>query len=153
MFNEATWKTGELETQKYMKKCGYKILYTNYSCANVELDIVAICPVKVQKKLLKLDLKRKLKDKKNCKIDPKILKNSYKMAINDLKDILVITEVKARASSDYGEGVYAITSSKENHIRRGANYLLKQNQFSNMQVRFDVSSVDGGKINYIENAF
>ena len=42
MFNERTWKEGEKITQEYMKKNGYKIVYTNFSCVGVELDIVAI---------------------------------------------------------------------------------------------------------------
>ena len=29
MFNENTWKDGELKTQEYMKRAGYKIIYAS----------------------------------------------------------------------------------------------------------------------------
>ena len=40
MFNENTWKDGELKTQEYMKRAGYKIIYTNFGCVGAELDVV-----------------------------------------------------------------------------------------------------------------
>lgn len=152
MFNDITWKDGEEKTVEYMKNNGYKILYTNFSCVGVELDIVAILSVEEQKKKLKLELNESIKNETNRK-NYKILKKSYKGMVDSLTDLLVITEVKARASHKYGLGADAINSFKMNNIKKGAEYLLRDKKFKNMQVRFDVSSVDAGKINYIENAF
>ena len=39
MFNKITWKDGEKLTYDYMKKKGYKMVYTNFSCPVAELDI------------------------------------------------------------------------------------------------------------------
>ena len=44
MFNLKTWKDGEHIAQRYMKREGYKIVYTNFAVAGTELDIVAIFP-------------------------------------------------------------------------------------------------------------
>ena len=77
MFNENTWKDGEAIAQRYMRKLGYKILYTNFSCVGVELDIVAILPKKVQCKKLKDGLKNKIKENKNRKNTIKILKRYF----------------------------------------------------------------------------
>lgn len=153
MFNENTWKCGESIAQKYMKKLGYKILYTNFSCVGVELDIVAILPKNVQCKQLKNELKNKIKENKNRKNTIKILKNRYKIDKKQLNDLLVVTEVKARSNDNYGEGVFAINNAKINHIRRGGEFLLQNQRFEGLQIRFDVASIDGEKVNYIENAF
>ncbi len=150
MFNERVWKEGEKIAQSYMKKNGYKIKYTNFSCVGVELDIVAILPAKVQKKNLENLLKKQLKQDG---VDSKILKNHYKNLINKLEDLLVICEVKSRSSDKYGEGHEAIDTKKMYHIRRGAEYLMNKSEFKDMQVRFDVASVDAGKLTYIVNAF
>ncbi len=152
MFNENTWKEGELKTQQYMKMQGYKIIYTNFSCRGAELDIVAILPIKPQIKKLKLELKEKLKQEINSNLK-KLYKQNYKNLKKDLNEILVITEVKARASEKFGEGVEAIDSIKMYHMNNGADYLLQKSEFKGMQVRFDVASVDSGKLTYIENAF
>ena len=52
MYNEETWKIGEALAQQYMKKNGYKIVYTNLSERGFELDIVAILSKKAQFKKL-----------------------------------------------------------------------------------------------------
>ena len=65
MFNSDTWKEGERLTREHMKKHGYKILYTNYSCVGVELDIVALYPKKFQIHNLKQELKMKCKVSKS----------------------------------------------------------------------------------------
>ena len=152
MFNDLTWRDGEKKTVEYMKQNGYKIVYTNFACAGVELDIVATLSVVEQKKRLKVELKEALEKEKNRKMH-KIIKKSYKGMAQNLTDLLVITEVKARSSSKFGIGADAINEFKMNHLKKGAEYLLRDTRFNNMQVRFDVSSVDAGKVNYIEDAF
>ncbi len=152
MFNENTWKNGEKLVQNYMKKHGYKLIYTNFPCVGVELDIVAILPAKANKKNLKQELTKKLKTA-NSRESRKNLKQIYKNSVQNLKDMLVITEVKARLTEKFGKGFEAIDAKKKQHIKRGAEFLLKDEKLSNLQVRFDVASVDGNKITYIENAF
>lgn len=152
MFNKSTWKDGEKQVADYMKKMGYKILYTNFSCPVAELDIVAIYPKNLQIKNLKKEYELKFKQSKSEK-ELQNLKNSYNMITNSINDILVITEVKARANDKFGHGYDSITKTKKNHMIRGAQYLLNDPKFENLQVRFDVASVDNGKLTYIENAF
>lgn len=152
MFNERTWKDGEKDTAEYMKKLGYKIIYTNYAVHGAELDIVAIHPKDVQIKVLKTELKQKLQTEKN-ETKKALLKSSYSVYIENAADTLVITEVKARASDKFGTGADAISLKKQTHLKRGAEILLKNTKFAGLGVRFDVASVDAGKVTYIENAF
>lgn len=152
MFNDITWKEGEQKTQEYMTNMGYKILYTNYLCLGVELDIVSTLSVSQQKKNLKKDLNEALSKEDNV-LNRKTLKKSYKGMMKNLRDLLVITEVKARSSNSFGIGADSINGYKTHNIKRGAEFLLRNDKFQNMQVRFDVSSVDEGVVTYIENAF
>ena len=152
MFNDLTWREGEKKTLEYMKNNGYKIIYTNYFCNGVELDIVATLSVSEQKKKLKIDLSNSLKNEKNKNFH-KVLKKSYSGMVKNLKELLIITEVKARSSEKFGKGADAITEYKVHNIKKCTEFLLRDEKFKNMQVRFDVSSVDAGIVNYIENAF
>ena len=163
MFNEETWKMGEQLAQEYMKKNGYKIVYTNFAERGFELDIVAILSKKLQFKKLKLEtknkiaeLKKQLKDAKNkdkiiAKI--KLLKNNITKIKTTLNDLLVITEVKTRADDRFGKGCECIDLKKRSHLIRGAKYLTQMQEFKGMQVRFDIASVDYNRITYIENSF
>lgn len=152
MFNENTWKDGEKLARNYMKRCGYKIVYTNFECVGVELDIVAILPKKIQLKQLKKNFLVNIKtaESKATKI---VLKNSFKNSKNNLKDLLVVCEVKSRINDKFGKGYEAVGTVKQRNMIRGAQYLLRKDEFKGMQVRFDVASVDSGVITYIENAF
>ena len=150
MFNDLTWRESERKVQEYMKNCGYKVLMTNFSCVGVELDIIATLSKSVQKKQMKKETqKRMLEDKSNRKI----YKNSFKNALKELKDLLVITEVKGRENDKFGKGLEQISEQKKHNIIRGARYLQKDKRFEKYQIRFDVASVDNGEITYIENAF
>ena len=150
MYNELTWKESEQKVQEYMKNKGYKILWTNFSCVGVELDIVAILSKSAQKNILKQQTKQRiLEDKKN----KSIYKNSLKNALKHLEDLLVITEVKGRETDKFGLGLDSISDKKKSNIIRGARYLQTQKQYEKYQIRFDVASVDAGKVTYIENAF
>jgi Holliday junction resolvase-like predicted endonuclease len=151
MINPLVWKDGEKQAENYMKKHGFKIVKTNFSCVGVELDIVAILPKEVQKKNIKLKLKQQLKgcDRK----EKKMLKISFKTRMKQVTDLLVITEVKARTSDRFGEGKEAVNEQKQHSIIRGARYLQSLPEFAKYQIRFDVASVDAGEISYIEDAF
>ena len=150
MFKESTWKEGEKSVLEYMKSNGYKILYTNFSCIGVELDIVALLSKKQQKKALSQEYKQKMLEDKDRK---KLYHYSLKTLLKTVEDLLIVTEVKSRDSNEYGTGADAISDYKKNNIKRGARFLQKNKRFSRMQFRFDVASVDDGKITYIEDAF
>lgn len=152
MFNERTWKEGEKLAQNYLKKKGYKILYTNFSAVGVELDIVAILSQKVQLKNERIKIKQEIKNAKNIKIKLN-LKQKLKNIKKNLQDLLVIVEVKARQNEKFGSGVEAVSTKKQTNIIRGTKFLLNDKRFQSMQVRFDVIGVDGGVVTHIENAF
>lgn len=151
MFNESTWKIGEELARKYMKKQGYKIVYTNFSGKGFELDIVATLSARAQIKKLKIEYKEKLKNTKS-KEQIKQLKLWFASSKKMLSKLLVITEVKARADDRFGSGCECINIHKKKYLERGAKTLLQMNKFKGLQVRFDVASVDYGKVIYIENA-
>lgn len=152
MFNEKTWRDGEQLVQEHLKKNDYKIVYTNLDVVGVELDVVSVLSVSKQKRKLKLEFKQKIKNEetKQGKI---VLKQTLKNLISELKPVLVITEVKARSTDEFGKGYESVGKMKQTHIKRGAKALLKKPEFEGFDVRFDVASVDGGVISYIESAF
>jgi Holliday junction resolvase-like predicted endonuclease len=90
-----------------------------------------------------------LEDKKN----KSIYKNSLKNALKQLGDLLVITEVKGRETDKFGLGLDSISDKKKSNIIRGARFLQMDKKYEKYQIRFDVASVDSGKVTYIENAF
>ena len=70
--------------------------------------------------------------------------------------VLVICEVKTRTSRAFGEPFEAVTRTKQLRLRRLAAEYLRQRSGSPgrpAEVRFDVASVSGGKIDVIEGAF
>ena len=152
MFNKAVWKEGEKKTVEYMKERGYNVLYTNFSCVGVELDIVATLPANEQQEELSDELKNANLSKEDKK-KLKLLKKSRKELSKNANTLLIITEVKARSNEHFGKGKESLSSLKKIHLQRGAEFLLRQKEFAGMQVRFDISSVDGDKIEYIENGF
>ena len=152
MFNETVWKDGEKQAQEYMRDHGYNIIYTNFQCVGIELDIVATLSKKIQDKILKEEIKKRKNSTKDAKMKQFYAK-SYKNMRKNLTDLLVITEVKARSSDKYGIGAEGVDSTKMYNIKKGADYLLQKPEFAGLQVRFDIASVDSGEVNYIENAF
>lgn len=152
MYNEAVWKDGEKQAQEYMREHGYKIVYTNFQCVGIELDIVAVLPRKEQDKILKEEIKKRKNQTTDAKMK-RFFTSSYKKMRKNLTDLLVITEVKARSSDKYGIGAQGVDSTKIYNIKKGADYLLQKPEFEGMQVRFDIASVDSGEVNYLENAF
>lgn len=141
MFNFNTWKNGESLAQKYLIKLGYKILDTNAKLAGAEVDIVALMPAKLQKKELKNLLKK-----------GEITKEVYVSQSKNLSDILVFVEVKARVSGKYGLPQEAVTNFKQNQIKKFAQIYITKNNWQG-EVRFDVISVLGGKVDHIIGAF
>jgi putative endonuclease len=67
--------------------------------------------------------------------------------------VLVVCEVKTRATERFGSPFEAVTSAKRRRLRQLATlYLLEAAQGSST-VRFDVAAVTGGRVEVIENAF
>jgi putative endonuclease len=73
---------------------------------------------------------------------------------------LVFTEVRMRASQEYGHPLETITAAKQRKIRKTAEHFLLKNKRSTLQPRIDVIAIDspgGGyeevRVTHIENAF
>lgn len=67
---------------------------------------------------------------------------------------LHIIEVKARRNQKFGHPLSQITPAKVAHLRQAAGfYLLKNRQYQNISVQFDVVAILGEKIEYYPNAF
>ena len=72
--------------------------------------------------------------------------------------IWCFVEVKARRSTQYGDGLQAITPLKQKHMRRAAWYYLNQQDASEAAARFDIvainyRSVVEYEICLVQNAF
>lgn len=87
-----------------------------------------------------------------------IIERNFRCKIGEIdiigrdKDTLVFFEVKYRKNSDYGSALMAINVSKQNKIRKVAQYYLtyKNNEF---YIRFDAVGITGNNIEWIKNAF
>lgn len=67
---------------------------------------------------------------------------------------LVFVEVKQRSSARYGAGAEAVNAVKQRRICRAARYYLYVHRMpENTPVRFDVVSIDAGRIRLIRGAF
>ena len=77
------------------------------------------------------------------------------IAIRDL--VLVICEVKTRATADFGSPALAVDANKQQRLRRLAAHWLSENPTTRASVRFDVAAVVGPKedvsLEVIESAF
>lgn len=95
----------------------------------------------------------------------KILDKNFLSRIGEIdliasrKDLLVFCEVKTRLNKEFGEPFEAVTTYKQERLRRLAECYLQKNQYCFGEVRFDVISIllaDGGtraQIDHIKNAF
>jgi putative endonuclease len=68
-------------------------------------------------------------------------------------DILIFVEVKFRQSGEFGQGVEAVTDLKKRNIVSVARYYIQKKGLNELNVRFDVASLDGDTLDYFENAF
>ena len=68
-------------------------------------------------------------------------------------NVLVICEVKARANTDFGEPLEAITARKQFVLQRAAYEFVKQHSLRHMQLRFDVAAVTGVQVEMLPDAF
>ena len=71
--------------------------------------------------------------------------------------VLVICEVKTRATADFGSPALAVDANKLQRLRRLAAHWLSENPTTRASVRFDVAAVVGPKedvsLEVIESAF
>jgi putative endonuclease len=68
-------------------------------------------------------------------------------------DLVVFVEVKYRKNGSYGTGFEAVTEKKRRNIQFAAVYYIERNRLYDCNVRFDVASIEGGTLHYIEDAF
>lgn len=69
-------------------------------------------------------------------------------------ECIVFVEVKYRKSSKYGFPIEAaVNYQKQKNIIMVANYFIMMNRITNKQIRFDVISILGNKIQHVQNAF
>jgi putative endonuclease len=71
--------------------------------------------------------------------------------------VIVICEVKARATADFGSPALAVDANKQQRLRRLAAHWLSEHPNNRVSVRFDVAAVIGPKeevsLEVIEAAF
>ena len=69
-------------------------------------------------------------------------------------DLLVVVEVRTRASDRFGGAAASITRAKQRRIASTASLLLQQyRELRNCRVRFDVIIVRDGRIEWLKHAF
>lgn len=70
------------------------------------------------------------------------------------KDTFVFVEVKARNSLAYGFGYECVEAQKQRKLIKAAKHFINcQTNPHRSNARFDVLSIDKGKITWIKNAF
>ena len=67
--------------------------------------------------------------------------------------IIVVVEVRARASNFFGSALESVTPAKQKKLRSAAKKFLASQSINYGAVRFDVASVMGVKIEIVRNAF
>jgi putative endonuclease len=68
-------------------------------------------------------------------------------------DVLAFVEVKSRTSGEYGSGIESVNEAKQRRIISVARSYMYRRGLHNINVRFDVASIRGEEIQYIEGAF
>lgn len=70
------------------------------------------------------------------------------------KEALVFVEVRFRKSSLFGGALESINTSKQNKVRRSAEYWLQEKKLlEKVAVRFDVIALSNQDCQWIQNAF
>lgn len=68
-------------------------------------------------------------------------------------DTIVFTEVKSRPSASRGDGIAAVTLSKQRRITHAATAFLLEREWMEHPVRFDVVEITKDGLLHIPNAF
>jgi putative endonuclease len=88
----------------------------------------------------------------------KILFTNYRCCFGEIdiiamdKNYLVFIEVKTR-QTDFYPAHESITRNKKNHLRKTAEHFIYTKNYQNIDVRFDLVSIQDGKIDLIKNVF
>ena len=70
------------------------------------------------------------------------------------EDLLVVAEVRTRASDDYGGAAASIGPAKQRRIvMTTALFLQRHREYARFRVRFDVLIVRDGRIEWLKHAF
>lgn len=89
----------------------------------------------------------------------KVLDTNYVCPIGEIdivamhKGFLVIVEVKARESANFGRPSEAVDEIKQQKLCNLAIFYQRMHHLADIPLRFDVVEVLDGEINLIENAF
>lgn len=90
----------------------------------------------------------------------KILERNFRNRYGEIdiiakdKDTICFVEVKYRSSADCGNGWEAVDYKKQHKILQVANYyMMIHNMNEWTPCRFDIISIDNGKVTLIQNAF
>jgi putative endonuclease len=67
--------------------------------------------------------------------------------------LIVVCEVKARATAEYGSPLEAMTPLKQQRVRRAGFAFVRQLNERGIRVRFDVASVLGTTLEIYEDVF
>jgi putative endonuclease len=71
-----------------------------------------------------------------------------------LDDLLVVAEVRTRASDDYGGAAASIGRAKQRRVAMTtALFLQRHREYSRCRVRFDVLIVRDGRVEWLKHAF
>ena len=93
----------------------------------------------------------------------KILENNYRLKFGEIDiiagkdDLIVFIEVKTRSNIDYGFPQAAVTTTKQEKIKKTAQFFLHESNYHDYQIRFDVISIlyqnEVIKIEHLKNCF
>ena len=67
--------------------------------------------------------------------------------------VIVFVEVKLRNSRFFGRGFEALNRTKRKNIIQAAQAYILNHHYKDFNIRFDVASIDEGKLTYIKDAF
>ena len=68
-------------------------------------------------------------------------------------NLIVVCEVKARATAEFGSPLEAMTPIKVQRVQRAGFAFVRTLNERGLQIRFDVAAVLGTKLEIYENAF
>ena len=151
MNTKAKGNIGEELAVEYLKENGYGILERNVKLADCEVDIVAEAYLDEFGNLIRPNTKR-------CNFFDRLSalfrkKKQTKKSCSKGEKTLVFVEVKTRETDDFGAPEEAVDGYKKGrYVTAAKSYIVKHSE-QNTPVRFDVITVEDGRVNHVENAF
>ena len=145
MNTKARGDIGEQIACEYLEDKGYTILHRNLKLTSCEVDIVAEAY---------FDETGHLISQKPTFLDKLLAKFGKKREKKNVGErTLVFVEVKTRESEEHGAPEEAVDGYKKGrYVTAAKSYITKYGE-QNTPIRFDVITVEDGKVNHIENAF